>query len=428
VLSTLAVHRLGGVAVPVRGRAKRAVLTQLVLHQGEPVELTQLAARVWSDDPPEHAHEQLQRSVRELVRDLASPEVIISGDGSWYCLLASPGTSDVGEFRRLVFTVRGLQPNGAYERIIDITERALSLWADASGLTEIDGIGSWPEVVELQEERLHVAEDRCAALIAVGRPEQAVPMLVELSRSHPLRETVAVLLVRALDRSGKRERAVDAYERACGRLADRLGLDPGPELVAERTHLGADASPSTSAPTLAPTAESIRPATALFLDVAGPPEDTATEARLVSTCREAGGTVVWSADGAALCLYRGADREVKAMRAGLDILAVCTTRPDTQARVVIVSHEVFAPGERSGDSIVLATGSGLALGQRLLRGLEHDGIMACARTVDATVSSVCYRHAPASAAGYRLVAPLDSGPTPSEWSRRWCSEPAGGTS
>src|SRR4029453_10832133 len=48
----------------------------------------------------------------------------------------------------------------------------------------------------------------------------------------PLREGLRALQLRALYAAGRQSEALDSYAELRTRLADELGLDPGPELVA----------------------------------------------------------------------------------------------------------------------------------------------------------------------------------------------------
>ena len=63
-----------------------------------------------------------------------------------------------------------------------------------------------------------------------GRAADDVALLEELAARDPLRESVAVQLVRALYAAGRQADALAAYDRCCGALADELGVEPTPAL------------------------------------------------------------------------------------------------------------------------------------------------------------------------------------------------------
>ncbi|MBN9795568.1 hypothetical protein DMP17_44430 [Pseudonocardia sp. TMWB2A] len=220
------------VAVRVSGRIAPEILTVLVLHRGRPVDAAVLGERVWGDHPPEHVTAQLRRAVRELARTTAAVGVRIAGDGTWFRLDSPPGSTDLDLFRRSVATGRRLATRGRHDRASALLERALGLWADASVLLG-PGTDAWPEAAELREERLNAVEDYAAALVAAGRPAHAVEALDRVAVDHPLRESVAVLQIRALAHGGEQARAVDVFDQMRQRLADGLGLDPGADLRRE---------------------------------------------------------------------------------------------------------------------------------------------------------------------------------------------------
>ena len=63
-----------------------------------------------------------------------------------------------------------------------------------------------------------------------GRAADDVALLEDLAARDPLRESVAVQLVRALYAAGRQADALAAYDRCCGALADELGVEPTPAL------------------------------------------------------------------------------------------------------------------------------------------------------------------------------------------------------
>src|SRR6266511_1686385 len=64
----------------------------------------------------------------------------------------------------------------------------------------------------------------------LGRHRQLLPELARLCAEHPVRERLVELHMRALYRHGRTAEALDVYHQARTRLADALGLDPGPVL------------------------------------------------------------------------------------------------------------------------------------------------------------------------------------------------------
>ena len=104
------------------------------------------------------------------------------------------------------------------------------------------------EAARLAEQRLAVHERLAEARLARGEHDLVAADLAELVARHPLREGLRALHLRALYAAGRQSEALDSYADLRDRLADELGLDPGPELVAlHRRILEQDAGLSAAA-------------------------------------------------------------------------------------------------------------------------------------------------------------------------------------
>ncbi len=82
----------------------------------------------------------------------------------------------------------------------------------------------------LEELRLAAPEDRVEVDLGLGRQAQVIGELQALVEREPLRERLHAQLMRALYATGRQADALGAYQRARAVLAERAGLDPGPEL------------------------------------------------------------------------------------------------------------------------------------------------------------------------------------------------------
>jgi predicted ATPase len=87
-------------------------------------------------------------------------------------------------------------------------------------------------IQQLEEQRLVALEAHAEARLELGEHQQVAVELTELVARQPLRETLRALQLRALYRSGRQTEALDSYHDLRTRLADELGLEPGPELAA----------------------------------------------------------------------------------------------------------------------------------------------------------------------------------------------------
>ncbi|KOV83221.1 hypothetical protein ADL03_21725 [Nocardia sp. NRRL S-836] len=194
----------------MNGARQRSVVAVLALRAGTPVPVDRLVDVLWGDDPPRTAvrslHSYVAR-VRQALADCGMPGAVVTKPGG-YQLDASV---DAERFERT---------------------RDLSLWrGEPLAGVELFGWGR-AEVDRLREQRIAALEGHWAERL--GR-EDAVAELERLVVSHPTRERLVGLLMRALHLDGRHADALEAFQRLRSRLADELGADPGPELSALHT-------------------------------------------------------------------------------------------------------------------------------------------------------------------------------------------------
>lgn len=225
-----------GAPVDLGGPQQRAVLAHLALDVGRVVPVERLVDRLWGEDPPRTPLGTLQSYVSRLRRALepdrragASPQVLVS-EAPGYVLRVAPEQVDVHRFRALVDEARRHGAAGDHAAALATLDAALSLWRGPA----LAGVGPEDEVrtvvVRLDEEHAAAVEDRFDALLALGRHDEAVPLLQAAVDERPLRERLWALLALALYRGSRQAEALRALGAARAHLADELGLDPGPEL------------------------------------------------------------------------------------------------------------------------------------------------------------------------------------------------------
>ena len=86
------------------------------------------------------------------------------------------------------------------------------------------------EATRLDQLRLTALEDRIEAELALGLHGQLTEELRTLTLEQPYRETFWEQFMLALYRAGRQTDALHAYAEVRTRLADDLGIDPGPAL------------------------------------------------------------------------------------------------------------------------------------------------------------------------------------------------------
>ncbi|MGW1858384.1 ATP-binding protein [Streptomyces collinus] len=246
ILGTARVMDDQGVPLPLGGRRLRALLTALALRPGRTAGAETLIEEVWADAPPQDAPAALQALVGRLRRTLGRDTVSSAAGG--YRLEATEDDVDLHVFARLTRAGTGAlaarDPAGAHRTLTE----ALALWhgpalADLPDRTA----AARPEALHLEATRA-----RAAAALDLGRAQDVVPELTELTTAHPYDESLRALLVRALRATGRPADALAAYESARRTLADALGTDPGPELQALHASLLSDQPPAPAPPPTRP--------------------------------------------------------------------------------------------------------------------------------------------------------------------------------
>ncbi|MEV8446236.1 AfsR/SARP family transcriptional regulator [Streptomyces parvus] len=232
VLGTTRALRDDGTAVTLGGARLRALLTVLALRPGRTVPAAHLVDEVWDGDPPADAAGALQALVGRLRRALGH-SAVESVEGG-YRLAAPPDAVDLHRFERLAGEgSRALEDGDAAGALAALGE-ALALWngpalADLPDRTAI--ASRW------EARRLDARRAALGALLALGRPGEALPELAVLCDTHPLDEPLQALRIRALRDAGRPAEALAAYEEVRTLLDDRLGTGPGPALRGLHTEL-----------------------------------------------------------------------------------------------------------------------------------------------------------------------------------------------
>jgi len=211
-----------GTRVELGGPQPRRLVTALLAAEGRPVSEGVLTEAVWGDEPPANPTGSLQAYVSRLRRQLGRHPLARAGDG--YRLTvddtdAARFTADVRRGRQLLDDERPGEALRAFDA-------ALARWRG-------EAFADLPETVartRLNELRAVAVEERLAARLAVGDAPGAVAELESAVRAEPYRERRWELLILALYRSGRQAGALAALRRVRARLADELGIDPGPAL------------------------------------------------------------------------------------------------------------------------------------------------------------------------------------------------------
>ncbi|WP_026361355.1 BTAD domain-containing putative transcriptional regulator [Amycolatopsis nigrescens] len=232
VLGPLAVWTADGRQVRVPEVKVRMLLADLLVQDGKPVSADRLAEDLWAGRPPGNPTNTLQTKVSQLRRALEDGESggreLVVHQAPGYLLRAGAEDVDARRFRALTGRARA---TGEPREKAALLSEALSLWRGPVLAEFADEPFAAPAVRRLTEERLVALEEWAEARLALGEHSLLVGELGDLVAENPLRERLRGLHLRALYRAGRQTEALDSYHELRQRLAEELGLAPGPELT-----------------------------------------------------------------------------------------------------------------------------------------------------------------------------------------------------
>ncbi|SMD18319.1 AfsR/SARP family transcriptional regulator [Lentzea albidocapillata] len=220
---------VGGAPRTLGGHRQKRLLALLLLRANTAMSPDQMIDALWDHEPPATARSQVRNAVARLRRDLGSAGAAVVTDSGNYRLCIDDDQADVLRFSRTVKRARELARAGANEDAIKAVRAGLSLWR-GTAFAGLDGRVFEAAAASLAEQRLAAQELLIHLRVATGDTTGLVGELFVLTASYPTSEPFVAQLMTALCREGRQADALRAYERLRGRLAEELGVDPGPGL------------------------------------------------------------------------------------------------------------------------------------------------------------------------------------------------------
>jgi DNA-binding SARP family transcriptional activator/DNA-binding CsgD family transcriptional regulator/tetratricopeptide (TPR) repeat protein len=205
---------------------QRAVFAVLALRANTKVSSRELLLGVWGESAPASAAGSVHTYVSGLRRCLdsagrAGRDVLTSVDGG-YLLKLAPDAVDVVTFGKLRAQAAEAGEHHATRAALDA---ALDLW-HGEALSGVPGPFAEVERRRLAEARLEAAEERAAAVLALGGHHELAAELAALVRDNPLRESARELLMLALYRSGRPAEALEVFRDTRSVFVTELGVEP----------------------------------------------------------------------------------------------------------------------------------------------------------------------------------------------------------
>jgi predicted ATPase/DNA-binding SARP family transcriptional activator len=222
VLGPVEVRRDGQLVTVPAGKTSE-VLVRLALEPGAFVRADRLIDELWGGAATRR--NTLQAKVARLRRALGDPSAVESGESA-YMLRIEPSAVDAVS----VLSDAGLASQrlgaGDHRGAVELATAALERYRGEV----LGSCGEWadPYRARLEETRMTLIEVQFSARLQLG--DAVVGQLEEAVATYPYQEVLWELLMTALYGAGRQADALATYQRARARLADDLGLEPGPQL------------------------------------------------------------------------------------------------------------------------------------------------------------------------------------------------------
>jgi DNA-binding SARP family transcriptional activator len=217
---------------------QRIVLSMLLVEPNRVVAVERLVDAVWDTTPPSTAREQIRICVSSIRRRLIAgglPNTIVTRPPG-YSIRCTEEDLDLLAFESFVAGGRADAVQHRHAEAAAAFSRALALWRGKplagvnSQLIESIGVG-------FDERRLAVTEEYVAAQLRLGdqqepaRQHELISELAELVTANPFREQLRAQLMIALHRAGRRAEALETFRAGRQLFVEKLGIEPGGELV-----------------------------------------------------------------------------------------------------------------------------------------------------------------------------------------------------
>lgn len=206
----------------------RVLLVYLVINRGTPMSRARLVDALWPHDPPDHADRDVTVLLSRLRSVLGTP--VLPAGSTVEVILPPDAEIDLEQAHAHVSRA---------EHALAARDWATA-WASGRSAMAIARRGFLPDVSapwadrergRLRDLLLRAYDAVGEAGLGLGGPDVLTTreLATEIIAEEPLRESAYRLAMRAAVARGDDAEAVQVYARLRTRLADDLGIDPGPQ-------------------------------------------------------------------------------------------------------------------------------------------------------------------------------------------------------
>ncbi|GAA1390679.1 BTAD domain-containing putative transcriptional regulator [Catellatospora chokoriensis] len=245
VLGPLRLWR-GDAEVDPGPRQQASMLALLLARVGQPISKAQLIDLLWDHSPPASALNVIHKYVGAL-RRLLEPDLSPRDSGSYlrrrgdgYLFVGVNSGLDLVAFRELVQAAGTALAENQDSRALDRFVEALALWHGPAGHGLSFGFKAAPVFLPLNNEFFEACVATAELAVRLEQPERVLPALQLAVSMAPLNEGLHTMLIVSLGAAGLRGEALEVFRSVRIRLAEELGIDPGPALWAAQRQVLAD--------------------------------------------------------------------------------------------------------------------------------------------------------------------------------------------
>jgi DNA-binding SARP family transcriptional activator/tetratricopeptide (TPR) repeat protein len=204
------------------------VVASLLMSEGKPVSVDSLIEHLWGWDASSVAAGTVRTYVSRVNALLTHGGLHIAHRPGGYELRADPQTVDLHRFRSLRRQAESVADSGDLSHAVTLLRQADDLWRGPL-LMGLSGDWAAARRQALDDEHLETAKLRIRLELDLGRQASILGDLRDLHRLHPFDEEIAVTLMIALFRLGRRKDAIQLGRDVSERIASD-GAEPGPRL------------------------------------------------------------------------------------------------------------------------------------------------------------------------------------------------------
>ncbi|MBW4704682.1 MULTISPECIES: BTAD domain-containing putative transcriptional regulator [unclassified Micromonospora] len=223
--------QVGVEPVTLGSNRQRMLLGLLALHPDAIVSRHEIVDVLWGHDPPDSCLNLVHTYVARLRRVLdqpGGPAATITHVGGGYRLRVDPAQLDLSRFAAAIERAEGSVAGDLPS--LDRLAGALALWRGPVLADAAPSLTQHPTAAALNRRRIATAVTYATLAVDLGLPDRAVRELHAVASHEPLHEQVHARLMLALAACGQQARALALHRNLRDRLAEQLGVEPGPEL------------------------------------------------------------------------------------------------------------------------------------------------------------------------------------------------------